>query len=202
MADDDLFSGDADLADFLHQEPDHALAAPGLAADDDFAFFIPGADAPETQVPGNDADQAVDPPGLDQVMVGGQGEAGVDPVRAFVQVLFDLLKGAAFQDQVPGPPDQHGHFGSRCLGVNDGDLLVRVVFQQHVAAQAGAVVAAGQGAGDGKSDHGAGDGEPFPPDFRGGTGSLRHFGMAFVHFQHLIDCHVFIVNIFLAADPD
>ena len=202
MADENLLSGDADLADLLHQETDHALASPGLAPDGDFALLIADADPPEAQMPGNEAYQPADPARFDQVVVGGQGKAGMNAFRRGVQLLFDLLKAFALQDQVPGPPDQHGLFRSGGLGIDHGNLLVRFLFQNHVSPGAGAVVAAGQGAGDRKGDHRPRNGEFFPPGFRGRTGGLGHFGMAFVCLQHFIHRHVFIVNVFFSADTD
>ena len=202
VADDDLLAGDADLADLLHQEADHAFTAPGLAADLDFSLVAARADAPEAQVAGDEADQAADPAGLDQVMIGGKGEAGMDPVRGFVQVFFNLLNGFALEDQVPGAPDQHGFFRTGGPGVNDDDLLVRFILQQHIPAEAGAVVAAGQGAGNREGDHRTGSGKLFPPDFRGRAGRLGHFAMSLIGLQHIADRHVFIIHKFFAADPD
>ena len=202
VADDDLLAGNADLADLFHQEAHHALAAAGLAADDDLTLFIAHTDAPEAQVAGDETDQAAHPAALDQVMVGNQREAGVDPVRGLIQILLDLLKGFSRKDQVTGTPDQHGHFGAGGLGVNDGDLLVRFVFQDHVPADQGAVIAAAQGSGNGEGDDRTGGGELFPPGFRGRTGGLRHFGVGFICFQHFTHVHVLIIHIFFAADPD
>ena len=61
VADDNLLSGKTDPGDFLHQEANHAFAAPGFATDDNFTLFISGTDAPESQVAGNETNQAADP---------------------------------------------------------------------------------------------------------------------------------------------
>ena len=173
-----------------------------LAADGDFPLVAADADAPESQVPGDEADQAADPPGLNQVMVGGQRENRVDFFRFPVQLGFNRSESLAGQDQFPGLEDQHGDFRPGCLAVDDGDFLAGFLLLHHPLCRAGAVVAAGERAGDREGQH-----RPlrleFPaPVLRRRAGGLRHFAVVFVGGQHLLHRHAFIVNILPAADPD
>ena len=124
--------------------------------------FIGHMDGPLRRGVGND----MDPQGVEQVAHQRphtavfnevveilQSKAGAQRRLIEAQLIANLLKGVrrSILHQSHGPVDQQGHSPGGGLGINNADLLLRVLFQHHVPGHYGGVICAGEIGGNGKT---------------------------------------------------
>ena len=90
---------------------------------------------------------------FDEIVEILQGEAGPQSRLVQPQLVADVLKGVLRRvlHQGDGPVDQQRHGPGGGLGVDDADLLLRMLLQHHVPAHYGGVVGAGEVGGDGEA---------------------------------------------------
>ena len=147
------------------------------------------------------AHQRAHPAVFDQVIEVLQGKAGPQGSLIQPQLGADAPKvprGVRLH-QLLGLPDQQDHGPRRGLGVDDADLLLRMLLQYHLPPQDGGVVGAGKVGGNGEADglislfKGAGKGRRRGTGRGGGSLLVGHGS------QHHRDLQQVVIHKFLAA---
>ena len=139
------------------------------------------------------AHQGAHPPIFNEVVEILQGKAGPQCRLIEPQLIADPLKipGGIRFHQLPGPVDQKRHGPGGGLGVDDADLLFRVLFQHHLPGHDSGVVGAGEVGGDGKAHRPIpgfeGPGKGGGRGAGGGGGALfRRHGVQQVRYHQIV----------------
>ena len=144
MADDDFAAVIAAFFHILDYRVERFLAAAYLLLYLDRALLAADTDAPEAELISDEADDFAHAAVLDEIVERRESEDDMGVAGIKLRLFNDGLKVRAGLDKLADFFDEQNKLRTRGARVDNGDFLIRLLFEHHIFCGARAVVAAGE----------------------------------------------------------
>ena len=135
----DTFVSNA-ILEIMHDHLKRSLASLGNLFHLDGSLIAGDPDAPQTKMSQHDAGDLGHSSVVHKVVIRRKGKNQLVVFHIFVNLGFHLCKGKSLADQCVQPIDDHIETGAGSSRIQDLNIAVRIILQDHLFRCAGAVV--------------------------------------------------------------